>query len=95
MINRWKPLVCPAATGGYETVVRLLLENGASINPKVTTSICIRLLDHCGHERVVRLLLQKGAEIDAKNFNGQTALYNHPGVNDAGDRTGDDADEVS
>ena len=63
-----------AATSGHEAVVRLLLEKGASVNPRFITPIPLLQAAHGGHERVVRLLLEKGAKVDAKNSKGQPAL---------------------
>jgi ankyrin repeat protein len=49
----WIPLSW-AAQGGYEAVVKLLLNNGADANQKG--------LDGRTHEAVVKLLLEKGAD---------------------------------
>ena len=65
-----------AASGGYEAIVRLLLEKGADIETKDTlqqTALMHAVIG--GHEAIVRLLLEKGADIEARRvYQQQTAL---------------------
>ena len=55
-------------------VVRMLLEQGASVNA-IDTDGCtaLHLAAQDGHERIVRLLLRNGAVIDALDRQGRTA----------------------
>ncbi|RYP70407.1 hypothetical protein DL769_004969 [Monosporascus sp. CRB-8-3] len=64
-----------AASKGFETVVKLLLEKDADLEAKTrdgrTPLMCAA--EH-GHEAVVKLLLEKGAHLEAKDTRGQTPL---------------------
>ncbi len=67
-----------AASAGYETVVRQLLQRG-DFNPdsrktmdRSSAWICSAWFSH---EVMVRLLLDHGADANAKNEAGQTALW--------------------
>ena len=54
-----------AAENGYETVVKLLIENGAavdSVNKNGQTPLSLAAED--GHEIVVKLLIENGAVVD-------------------------------
>ena len=60
---------------GHETVVRLLLENGANIEAKDENELtALRNASQRGYETVVRLLLENRANIEAKSIYGITAL---------------------
>ena len=56
-----------AAKKGYESIVRLLLERGASTQGKPRNGIDDSALhaaaDH-GHEAIVRMLIESGADVD-------------------------------
>ncbi|KAM3066169.1 hypothetical protein ACMFMF_010485 [Clarireedia jacksonii] len=59
----------------HEAIVKLLLENGASVDAKDSrcqTSLIVAVRNR--HEAMVRLLLENRASIDAKDINGQTPL---------------------
>jgi ankyrin repeat protein len=64
-----------AARNGYESIVRLLLENRADVAAR-TCSGETALLSAAlkGHEGVVRLLLEYGADVSVKDIGGRTAL---------------------
>jgi hypothetical protein len=68
-----------AAEGGYEAVVKLLLEKGAEIEAgdDIFGRTPLSLAAEGGHEAVVKLLLKKGAEIEAGDngeFDSRTPL---------------------
>ena len=74
-LDGWTPLIV-AARKGYDAVVRVLLDHGASIdlaNTSGRTSLYIACL--MDHAVVVRVLLDHGASIDQANNNGATPLY--------------------
>ena len=67
-----------AASGGYEQVGRVLLENGADVNaaPVPTTKdTVLTIAADKGHLKVVQLLIEYGAQLDAKNKKSCTALW--------------------
>ena len=68
-----------AAEGGYEAVVRLLLEKGAHVNTFTKAEFnqtALHIAADSGYEAVVRLLLENGADVKAKSkFREVTALY--------------------
>ena len=56
--------------------MRLLVEKGAAIDTKSSTSRAPLLAAASnGHEAIVRLLVEKGAAIDAKSSSGWTPLF--------------------
>jgi ankyrin repeat domain-containing protein 17 len=67
-----------AASGGYDQVGRVLLENGADVNaaPVPTTKdTALTIAADKGHLKFVELLIEYGAQLDAKNKKGCTALW--------------------
>lgn len=70
---RRTPLIL-AASKGHETVVRLLLNNGAKINARDVWDFTALIWASIGnHERVVRLLVENGADLNLKSNVGKTA----------------------
>lgn len=70
---RRTPLIL-AASKGHETVVRLLLDNGAKINARDVWDFTALIWASIGnHERVVRLLVEEGADLNLKSNVGKTA----------------------
>ena len=67
---------CELLRNGNERVVRLLLENGADVNPHSPHERCSPRHDasKSGHEQVVRILLEKGPNVDACTASGLTAM---------------------
>jgi ankyrin repeat protein len=68
--------LCKTSGDNHEAVFKLLLKNGAEVNPK--NGFRYPVLCHPslhGHESVVKLLLQIDANINTKNKQGRTALY--------------------
>ena len=64
-----------AAQGGYNAIVRLLLEHGANIHARSNFDMTAMMMAAMnGHEATVRLLLEKGADIHARDEHGKTAL---------------------
>jgi len=64
-----------AALNGYQSVVRLLLDRGASIDGTDKDGMtALHFAAQNGHESVVGLLLDRGASIDALNMNNQPPL---------------------
>ncbi|PON30014.1 hypothetical protein TGAM01_v201380 [Trichoderma gamsii] len=64
-----------SAREGFDTTVRLLLENGAEVdarNEDGETSLHLAAVEGC--EIVVQVLLEQGADVAAKNQTGETAL---------------------
>ncbi len=67
-----------AASGGYEQVGRVLLENGADVNaPPVPTTkdTVLTIAAEKGHLKFVQLLIEYGAQLDARNKKGCTGLW--------------------
>ena len=73
------PIISNLILGSYfglEAVVRLLLENGVSVDSRgVSESTALHIATTEGHKAVVQLLLKKGANIEAKNKYEETALH--------------------
>ena len=66
--DRGRTALIWATLGGYEAVVRLLLEQGADIKAKDKDGrTVLHMAAKDGHEGVVRLLLEKGADVEAKD----------------------------
>ncbi|KAK0760882.1 LOW QUALITY PROTEIN: hypothetical protein N5P37_005821, partial [Trichoderma harzianum] len=64
-----------AASQGHESMVRLLLDNGADVMASDNAGrTALSLAASNGHEAVVKLLLENGADITAKDNAGRTAL---------------------
>lgn len=63
--------IARAASGGYLSMVKLLLENGADVNtPCNHGPNALSLASSRGHEAIVRLLLEKGADVNRKGQQG-------------------------
>lgn len=74
-MNVWNPSLHIASHYGCETIVDLLLENGADINvcsPKGYTSLMLASSE--GHDAVTKLLIEKGANMEMKDSDGDTAV---------------------
>lgn len=64
-----------ASTGGHLDVVKVLVENGASVNqPTLTQSTPLRGASFHGHMEVMDYLLASGADINMPNCIGQSPL---------------------
>ncbi|KAI4212250.1 MAG: hypothetical protein LQ351_004962, partial [Letrouitia transgressa] len=59
---------------GHESIVRLLLDNGADVNAQCGQSTALIEASFYGHESIVRLLLEKGADINVQGGFNYTAL---------------------
>ena len=69
------PLIV-ACRNGHESVARLLLDRGASINAtNQFQATCLHIAAQNGHESVARLLLERGASINAIDKDNWTSLY--------------------
>jgi len=56
-------------------VVRLILENGATVDPRTDDGwTSLMLASHSGHLDVVRSLLENGATVDTREDNGRISL---------------------
>ena len=67
-----------AVSSGFETVVQLLLENGADVNlQNKSGKTALHLIKWWSDEsnQILELLLQAGANANAKNNDGQTAFH--------------------
>ena len=65
-----------AAKGGYEAVVRLLLEKRANVKARDKYGwTVLSMAAQGGHEAIAQLLLEKGADINAVDRSGRTALH--------------------
>jgi ankyrin repeat protein len=73
--NGQTPL-CLASWKGHESIVSLLLEEGADVNAKSSYG-WTPLLVACqnGHDSIVSLLLEKGADVNVKDEDGWTPLH--------------------
>lgn len=70
------PLIMLAASKGFTTMVRILMNAGADINAKnaVGWPVLIEASAH-GHTEIVQMLLQSGADVNESDFaSGMTAL---------------------
>ncbi|OBT77083.1 hypothetical protein VF21_02890 [Pseudogymnoascus sp. 05NY08] len=64
-----------ASAGGFEDIVKVLLENGTdAMLPDETGRTALSWAAEEGHMAVVMLLLEKGAEVESKDNDGQTPL---------------------
>lgn len=72
----WTPLHY-AANGGSVLLVKLLVENGAELNPRMKEFLAtpLHFAANKNHNLVVQYLLEKGAEVDPKNHIKRTPLY--------------------
>lgn len=71
-----RTLLSYAAEKGYETVVRILLEEGAGVNiPNKWGDTPLLRASSGGHEEIVRLLLKNEAKLECTNSRGDTPLY--------------------
>ena len=52
--------------GGSETIVKLLLENGAEVNAEGEYGNALKAASFAGDEAIVKLLLKNGAEVNAE-----------------------------
>jgi ankyrin repeat protein len=68
------PLI-EAATRGYTSVVKLLLDNGADVNgASQSGDTALHVAAQGGYDEVIRLLVARGANLDAKNRKGLTPM---------------------
>jgi ankyrin repeat protein len=65
-----------AAGKGNVSVARLLIQNGAEVNAKLSDNgfTSLHLAAGNGHEKVAELLIAKGADINAKSMYGETPI---------------------
>ena len=71
----YTPLFCATANGD-EQIVRILLENGAKIEPFGSHDSALNSAAKAGHIDIVRLFLERGAHINRKGIDEATALHN-------------------
>ncbi|KAF3157612.1 hypothetical protein TWF569_000177 [Orbilia oligospora] len=74
--NIGRTAVLFAAKGGYEDIVRVLIESGA--NPEAKNhygEAAILLAVREGHESIVRILIGIGVNLEVKNDYGETPLF--------------------
>jgi ankyrin repeat protein len=64
-----------AISYNHETIVRVLLDNGAGVNTAWEDCTGLRLACIRGHEAIVLILLENGADINAVNKFSRTALH--------------------
>jgi ankyrin repeat domain-containing protein 17 len=67
-----------AASGGYESVGRVLIDKGADVNaPPVPVSkdTALTIASDKGHTKFVQLLIENGGTIDTRNKKGFTPLW--------------------
>ena len=69
-------LLISAAYGGQETVVRMLLQRGASVNLQDSLGCTTALMDaaYNGHTTIVQALLDAKADVSLQDNDGSTAL---------------------
>ncbi|KAJ1325965.1 ankyrin repeat domain-containing protein 50 [Microdochium nivale] len=68
-------LLMKAASRGHESIVRLLLDQGADFEAKDSDGVtALMRAARNGHESVIRLLLDKGVDCEAKDSDGVTLL---------------------
>jgi ankyrin repeat protein len=73
--SRYGTALSAAAMGGHTSVVRLLLDHGASANPERTDDISpLMMAAEIGDLEMVRLLLAHKAVVNMRDFNGVTPL---------------------
>ena len=73
--HRGASLLMAAADAGQETVARVLLKRGASVNLQdAVGSTALMLAAIGGHAPIVRVLLEHGASVNHQNAAGGTAL---------------------
>ena len=65
--NGWRPLTY-AADNGHDTVVKFLLQRGASVNATTETGWTARAAAKEGYEEVVKALLSAGADVNIKKI---------------------------
>ena len=64
-----------AAAGGFEDIVRLLLERGASVHTRARSgATALKFAAMNGHTAVVRMLTEKGARVNEADSVGMTPL---------------------
>jgi len=64
-------LLIEASIGGHETMVRVLLENGAGVNVRNNSNwTALIYASRGGRKAIVRLLLDEGAKVDVKGYGG-------------------------
>jgi len=63
-----------ACSGGYDSVVRLMLEYGADVSSYMTGYAPIVLAAQNGHSNVVEVLIEFGANVEEKGKNGCPAI---------------------
>ena len=65
-----------AANAGHETIVRLLLDAGASVHlENDAQATALHLAAEHGRTEAARLLLEAGADFSARNADGRTSLF--------------------
>jgi uncharacterized protein len=63
-----------ASYGGFEAIVKLLLERGAAVNPVGQDGSALLMAAFAGHAGVVELLLKHGADPNVTSASGETSL---------------------
>ncbi|CZR69782.1 related to beta transducin-like protein [Phialocephala subalpina] len=72
--NKWTPLSIAAGNGHIE-VVKLLLDEGTSLNSTAGEIGPLQWASASGHIEVVKLLLERGADVNIVGINGWTPLH--------------------
>jgi ankyrin repeat protein len=68
--------VGPVARSGHESVIQLLIEEGADVTAKADDGwTALHLAAQNGHDAAIELLLERGADVAAKDNDGWTALH--------------------
>ncbi|KAI5461570.1 hypothetical protein BGZ63DRAFT_238265 [Mariannaea sp. PMI_226] len=75
------PILQLAASAGYETIARFLIEKGADVNKAdvLQGNTALMRASADGHVAVARLLIEKRANINTTNHSGNTALHEATG----------------
>jgi ankyrin repeat protein len=64
-------MLCTAAEGGHEEIVKLLLESGADITKQMKTMALVKARE-CPHDAIAAVLLAAGADpVEAERIQGE------------------------